>query len=86
MITVMATIEVNPGKGEDFIKEYRKALPKVLKDPVLFLREIRRPKSGRVSFFNPAFQGIIRQNRSLHERTTHNQHMSGSVESLLLGE
>ena len=33
MITVMATIEVKEGKGEDFIKEYRKALPRVLKDP-----------------------------------------------------
>ncbi|HSW57071.1 MAG TPA: putative quinol monooxygenase [Dehalococcoidales bacterium] len=33
MITVIAIIEVNQGKGEDFIREYRKVLPKVLKDP-----------------------------------------------------
>ena len=33
MITVVATIELQPGKGEEFIKEYRKAFPKVMKDP-----------------------------------------------------
>jgi quinol monooxygenase YgiN len=47
MITVMATIEVNPGKGEDFIKEYRKALPKVLKDPgaiaYILHRDLKNP-------------------------------------------
>lgn len=47
MITVMATIEVNAGKGEDFIKEYRKALPKVLKDPgaiaYILHRDLKNP-------------------------------------------
>jgi quinol monooxygenase YgiN len=47
MITIMATIEVNAGKGEDYIKEFRKAQVKVLKDPgaiaYIIHRDLKNP-------------------------------------------
>jgi quinol monooxygenase YgiN len=47
MIVVMAVTEVKAGKGDDFIKEYRQALPKVLKDPgaiaYILHRDLKNP-------------------------------------------
>jgi autoinducer 2-degrading protein len=51
MIVIMATIEVNKGKGEDFIKEYRKALPKVLKDPGAMAYILHRDISNPDKFY-----------------------------------
>ncbi len=51
MITVMAAIEVNPGKGADFIKEYRKALPKVLNDPGAIAYTLHRDLKNPDKFY-----------------------------------
>ena len=51
MIVVGATFHVQDGKGEEFIKEYRRVAPKVLADPGALAYTLHRDMADPNKFF-----------------------------------
>ncbi len=51
MIVVGATMHIADGKGDEFIKEFRKAAPKVRKDPGCLLYTLHRDLTDPNRFF-----------------------------------
>lgn len=51
MVVVGAIIYVNEGKGDDFVKEYRKLAPRVRKDPGAVLYVLHRDVKDPCKFF-----------------------------------
>ena len=85
MITIMATIEVNPGKGEDFIQEYRKALPKILKDPGAIAYILHRDLKNPDKFY--FYEKYIDQKAvDYHSSTPHFKELFGNTGPYMKGK
>ena len=51
MVVVGAVVNVNEGKGDDFVREYRKLAPKVRSDPGTIIYVLHRDLKDPCRFF-----------------------------------
>ncbi len=70
MVVIGAVIDVNEGKGDDFVREYRKLAPKVRRDPGAVEYMLHRDLDDSCKFFFYE-KYVDDQARRYHTSTAH---------------
>ncbi len=85
MIMVFATMKIKPGKADQFIQEFRKAQPKVLKDPGAVQYSLHRDISDANKFY---FYERYEDQKAVdyHSTTPHFKAFFKAIGPLLEGE